>query len=202
MARRRLPLIRGRSGVGRERPRRSSRPSIGVGRERPRRCSLRRLPASRPEVLVRSPVTFALVAAAIAGTLIAFQTALIGVFGSQVHPFVAATWVHGAGLVFGIVGVLALRLGFEFDVVRAHPLGLLAGVAGMLLVTAMAVAVGGAGLATTLAVVTAVQLLVGFGLEASGLLGRAIALDPVRLLGAALIVGGVVLVAGRGQAPT
>jgi uncharacterized membrane protein YdcZ (DUF606 family) len=146
-------------------------------------------------------VLFALIAAAIAGMLIAFQTALIGVFGAQVHPFVAATWVHGAGLVFGVVGVTVSRLGFQADVVRQAPLGLLAGVAGMLLVTAIAVAVGGAGLATTLAIVTGVQLLVGFVLEATGFLGRAVAVDPVRIGGAALIVIGVVLVAGRGSAP-
>jgi uncharacterized membrane protein YdcZ (DUF606 family) len=146
-------------------------------------------------------VLFALIAAAIAGTLIAFQTALIGVFGAQVHPFVAATWVHGAGFVFGVVGVSVSRLGFQADVVRQAPLGLLAGVAGMLLVTAIAVAVGGAGLATTLAIVTGVQLLVGFVLEATGFLGRAVAVDPVRIGGAALIVIGVVLVAGRGSAP-
>jgi bacterial/archaeal transporter family-2 protein len=146
-------------------------------------------------------VYVALLAAVIAGTLIAFQTALIGVFGAQVHPFVAATWVHGAGLVFGVVGVLVSRLGFQADVVRQAPLGLLAGVAGMLLVTAIAVAVGGAGLASALAIITGVQLLVGFVLEASGFLGRAVALDPVRIGGAVLIVVGVVLVVGRGGAP-
>jgi uncharacterized membrane protein YdcZ (DUF606 family) len=146
-------------------------------------------------------VLFALIAAAVAGMLIAFQTALIGVFGAQVHPFVAATWVHGAGLVFGVVGVSVSRLGFQADVVRQAPLGLLAGVAGMLLVTAIAVAVGGAGLATTLAMVTGVQLLVGFVLEATGFLGRAVAVDPVRIGGAVLIVVGVAIVAGRGSAP-
>jgi uncharacterized membrane protein YdcZ (DUF606 family) len=146
-------------------------------------------------------VLFALIAAAVAGMLIAFQTALIGVFGAQVHPFVAATWVHGAGLVFGVVGVTVSRLGFQADVVRQAPLGLLAGVAGMLLVTAIAVAVGGAGLATTLAMVTGVQLLVGFVLEATGFLGRAVAVDPVRIGGAVLIVVGVAIVAGRGSAP-
>ncbi|MEX1178985.1 MAG: DMT family transporter [Nitriliruptor sp.] len=144
----------------------------------------------------------AIIAAVVAGTLIAFQTALIGVFGNQVHPFVAATWVHGAGLIFGVVGVLVSRLGFQVEAVREAPLGLLAGVAGMLLVTAIAVAVGGAGLASTLAIVTGVQLLVGFTLEATGFLGRAVAVDPVRIGGAALIVIGVVLVVGRGSSAT
>jgi uncharacterized membrane protein YdcZ (DUF606 family) len=146
-------------------------------------------------------VTIALLAAVIAGTLIAFQSALIGVFGGQVHPFVAATWVHAAGLVFGLAGVAVSRLGLQLEVVRSAPLGLLGGIAGMLLVTAIAIAVGGAGLATSLAVITAVQLLVGFTVEATGLLGRAVALDPVRVGGAALIVIGVILVAGRGPSP-
>lgn len=142
----------------------------------------------------------ALTAAVAAGTLIAFQSSLIGLFGAQVHPFVAAVWVHAAGLVFGLVGVAVARLDLQVATVRQAPLGLLAGVAGMLLVTAIAVAVGGAGLATTLAVVTGVQLLVGFVLEATGVLGRAVALDPVRVGGAVLIVVGVLLVAGRSPA--
>jgi hypothetical protein len=51
----------------------------------------------------------------------------------------------------------------------------------VLLITGIAVAVGGLGLASTLALVTGVQLLVGFALESSGIAGSAVALDPVRL---------------------
>jgi hypothetical protein len=40
--------------------------------------------------------------------------------------------------------------------------------------------------------------LVAFALESSGVTGRLIALDPVRLGGAALIVAGVYVVVGRG----
>ncbi len=143
-------------------------------------------------------VTYALPAAIFAGTLIAIQTAIVGAFAERLNPFVASTWVHLGGLVFAAVGVLVARLGFQTDVVRQAPWGLLAGVAGVLLVTGIAIAVGGIGLASTLAIVTGVQLLVGFGLEASGLLGRTVPFDPVRLGGAALIVLGVYLVAGRG----
>lgn len=143
----------------------------------------------------------AVVAAIAAGALIAVQTAIIGAFGERLHPFVASTWVHVGGLAVGIVGVLlAPQLGFSFDVVRQAPWGLLAGVAGLLLVSAIAVAVGGIGLASTLAIVTGVQLLGAFFIEATGLAGRVVALDPVRLGGAALIVLGVYLVAGRGPA--
>ena len=81
---------------------------------------------------------------------------------------------------------------------RAAPWGLLAGVAGVLLITGIAVAVSGLGLASTLALVTGVQLLIAFALESSGVTGRLIALDPVRIGGAALIVAGVYIVVGRG----
>ncbi|MFA9429751.1 DMT family transporter [Egicoccus sp. AB-alg2] len=140
-----------------------------------------------------------MIAAIAAGTLIAIQSAIIGAWGQSLHPFTAAVWVHLGGLVFGVVGVLvAPRLGFELTAVRQAPWGLLAGVAGMLLVTGIAVAVGGLGLASTLAVVTGVQLIVGFALEVTGVVGRSVALDPVRVGGALLIVAGVYVVASRG----
>jgi bacterial/archaeal transporter family-2 protein len=143
-------------------------------------------------------VNLALPAALFAGVLIAIQSAIIGAFGDRVSPFVVAFWVHVGGLVFGFVGVLVSRLDFQVGEVRQAPWVLLAGVAGMLLVTGIAIAVGGLGLATTLAIVTGVQLIVGFAIESSGLLGRAAAVDPVRLGGAVLIVAGVYLVASRG----
>lgn len=143
----------------------------------------------------------ALPAAIIAGVLIAVQSAILGAFGERLHPLVAATWVHVGGLTLGVVLVaLSPRLGFELTAVRQAPWGLLAGVAGLLLVTGIAVAVSGIGLASTLAIVTGVQLLVGFGLEVSGVLGRTVPLDPVRLGGAALLVAGAYLVVSRGPA--
>jgi uncharacterized membrane protein YdcZ (DUF606 family) len=143
-------------------------------------------------------VNLALPAAIFAGVLIAVQTVIIGAFGVRLNAFVASTWVHVGGLAFGVVGVLVARLGFQVDVVRQTPWGLLAGVAGVLLVTGIGVAVGGIGLASTLAIVTGTQLLVGFLLESTGLIGRAVALDPVRVGGGVLIVIGVYLVASRG----
>jgi uncharacterized membrane protein YdcZ (DUF606 family) len=148
-------------------------------------------------------VSVALFAAIAAGILIAVQTAIIGAFGGTMNPFVAALWVHVGGMLFGLLAVaLVPRLGFELAAVRQAPWGLLGGVAGMLLVTGIAVAVGGLGLASTLALVTAVQLLIAFGLESAGFLGRVVALDPVRIGGAAFIVVGVFLVVSRGPAAT
>ncbi len=142
----------------------------------------------------------AVVAGIAAGTLIAVQTAIISAFGERLPAFVVATWVHVGGLAFALAAVALSRTSLRFEVVRAAPWGLLAGVAGVLLITGIAVAVGGLGLASTLALVTGVQLLVGFGIESSGLAGRIVALDPVRLGGAALIVIGVYVVVGRGPA--
>jgi uncharacterized membrane protein YdcZ (DUF606 family) len=107
--------------------------------------------------------------------------------------------VHVGGLAFALTAVLLTRTSLQVAVVRAAPWGLLAGVAGVLLITGIAVAVGGLGLASTLALVTGVQLLVGFALASSGVAGRFVALDPIRLGGAALIVAGVYVVVGRGM---
>ncbi len=142
----------------------------------------------------------ALFAAIFAGVLIATQSAILGAFGQRLHPFVASTWVHVGGVAFGLIGVLVARLGFHVEVVRRAWWGLLAGVAGVLLVTGITIAVGGIGLASTLATVTGVQLLVGFAIETVRVADRAVTLDPLRLVGAALIVAGVYLVVSRGPA--
>lgn len=144
----------------------------------------------------------ALPAAIIAGLLIAIQSAIIGAFGDRISPFVIAFWVHVGGLTFGFIGVLISRVGFSVDVVRQAPWIMLGGVAGMLLVTGISIAIGGIGLASTLAIVTGVQLIAGFLIESSGIVGRATAMDPVRLGGAALIVAGVYLVVSRSPIAT
>lgn len=143
---------------------------------------------------------FALSAAVVAGVLVAVQSVVLGAFGSRLDPLVAATWVHVGGLAFGLAVVGLTRRGLELAAVRAAPWGLSAGIAGVLLITGIAIAVAGIGLASTLAVVTGVQLLAGFALEASGVTGRVVALDPVRLGGALLIVVGVWIVVSRGAA--
>ncbi len=142
----------------------------------------------------------ALLVGAGAGALIAIQSAILGPFGTRVPAFVAATWVHVGGLAFAVTVLLVTRTDPRFAAVRGAPWGLLAGVAGVLLVAGITYAVGGLGLASTLALVTGVQLLVGFGLEAATPAGRLAALDPVRLGGAALIVAGVWAVVSRGPA--
>lgn len=144
----------------------------------------------------------AVFAAVATGALIAIQSAMIGAFGARMNPFVTSTWVHIGGLAFALVGVTVARLGLDFGAVRAAPWGPLAGVAGVLLVAGIAVAVGGIGLASALATITGVQLLVGFAIETWRLADRTVALDPLRIGGAVLIVVGVYLVVSRGPVHT
>lgn len=146
-------------------------------------------------------MNLALPVAIFAGALIAVQLAIVGAFAERMHPFVASTWVHIGGVVFAVIGILIVpRFSFEIGAVRQAPWGLLAGVAGVILVASIAFAVGGLGLASTLAVVTGMQLLVGFGIETYGLVDRTVAIDPLRIAGALLIVAGVYLVVSRGPA--
>jgi transporter family-2 protein len=142
----------------------------------------------------------ALIAAIAAGTLIALQSAILGSVGDRLPPFVVATWVHVGGLAFALAALALTRTSLQFATLRSVPWVLLGGVAGVLLITGVTIAIGGLGIASTLALVTATQLLVGFGLERAGIGGRLVALDPVRLGGAALIVAGVYVVVSRGPA--
>lgn len=143
----------------------------------------------------------AAVLAALAGVFIAAQTLIIGAFNRHLHPLVAATWLHLGGLVFGIVLVLVLRLPFDVATVRAHPWGITGGFLGIGIVTTMGAAlIGGLSIGTALAIVTGTQLLLAFALDAIGIGGVRIPFDPLRLAGAAAIVGGVLLIFQRGQA--
>lgn len=139
--------------------------------------------------------------AALAGVFITLQTLIIGAAARNMHPLVTATWVHVGGLIFGITAVLVLRLPFAVDVVRAQPWILLAGVFGVGIVTTIGAALaGGLSLGTTLAIVTGAQLLLAFTLDAAGIGATRVPLDPFRVLGAAAIVGGVLLIFGRSPA--
>lgn len=141
----------------------------------------------------------AVIAAIAAGSFIALQSGLIGGFGTRVPALTVALWVHIAGTVAALVGVAVTGAGFHVEAVRAFPLGLLAGVFGVGIVTSLAVAVAPLGLGATLAILTGTQLLLAFALEAAGVLGPVVRFDALRVVGAALIVAGVLLVFGRGQ---
>jgi len=143
----------------------------------------------------------AVVLAAVGGALIATQGALFGPFSERVrNVMVMALWVHVAGAIFAGAIVLLGRYELGITELRNAPWLLLAGVAGVGIVASVGAVVGYLGLGTTLAVLTGVQLLIALLLDASGILERTVELSPSRLLGAAMIVGGVLLVFGRGEA--
>jgi uncharacterized membrane protein YdcZ (DUF606 family) len=141
----------------------------------------------------------ALAAAVAAGAFIALQAGIIGEFGERVPPLTVAFWVHLAGLAAAFVGVVVTGAEFQFGAVRAAPVGLLAGVLGVGIVSTVAIAVAPLGLGATLAIVTGTQLLLAFLLEASGVLGPVVRFDLARVGGVVLIVLGVLLVYGRGR---
>jgi uncharacterized membrane protein YdcZ (DUF606 family) len=135
--------------------------------------------------------------AVFAGVLIVVQAALLGVFERYIHPVSGAFWVHVAGVVFGASLVLVARTGWGLPGVVAFPWGLLAGVAGIGIVASIAAAVAGAGLGTTLVIVVATQLVLGFALDAVGVTGVVVPITAPRLVGLILVVVGALLVYGR-----
>lgn len=145
-----------------------------------------------------TPLAIAL--AAVGGALIAAQGAMFGPFAERIpNVLVVAMWVHIAGAVFAVTLVAVGRVDIGIAQIRNAPWLLLAGVVGVGIVMAIGSVVGHLGLGTTLAVLTGVQLLTALLLDASGVLGRTVALTPQRVGGALLIVGGVLLVFGRGE---
>lgn len=137
--------------------------------------------------------------AVLAGTLVAAQAAALAPLGRAVPPLVGALWVQVAGVLTAalIVLVAPVRLAWPGSAIGWAAI---AGACAVGIVAAIGAAVSPLGLAATLAIVTAAQLLSGLLLDLAGATGRTVAMSPPRLLGAVLIVVGVVLLLGRGDA--
>jgi uncharacterized membrane protein YdcZ (DUF606 family) len=144
-------------------------------------------------------VRAALAAAVVAGALIAVQGALLGAMGERMHPFVAATWVHIAGLAFAIVGVLVARLGSRSTRSGRRRGACSPASRACCWSPPSRSRSAGLGLASTLATVTGVQLLFGFTIEAVRTTDR-LARRSAPLVGAVLIVAGIYLVVSRAPA--
>jgi transporter family-2 protein len=146
---------------------------------------------------VGTPIAVGL--AVLAGLFVAAQAAGLGPLTREVPPLVGAFWVQVFGLTAASTALLVTPVSLAWP---GASIGwaALGGVCAVGIVASIAAAVSPLGLAATLAIVTASQLLVGLLIDAFGITGRAVALSPARVLGAALIVVGVLLVLGRAEA--
>lgn len=145
------------------------------------------------------PIATAL--AVFVGVLVATQATALAPLTRQVTPVVAAFWAQLLGVAVAAVLVLVTRQTLVWPG-SAAPLALVAGMCTVGIVASIGAVVAPIGIATTLAVVTGAQLLLGLVLDTLGVTGRTIPLDAGRVIGALLIVVGVLLVFGRGQQPT
>jgi transporter family-2 protein len=128
--------------------------------------------------------------AAVGGVAIALQSLFSGTIGRHLGVLGAVFLVHLEGLV--LAGLLLLLRGGGLAGWRDIPwYALLAGFIGVAIVACVSYAVPRLGLAATLTVTIAAQLLLGAALDHFGLLGAALRpLDPTRILGiAALLLG-------------
>lgn len=143
-------------------------------------------------------VPLAAALALLTGVLVATQATALGPLTRQVTPVVAAFWSQLLGVAAAAALLLVTR---QLPVWPGGvaPLALVAGTCTVGIVASIGAVVGPLGLATTLAIVTGAQLLLGLALDTVGVAGRQIPLDPGRVAGAVLIVVGVWLVFGRGQ---
>ena len=137
--------------------------------------------------------------ALLVGVFVAVQATALAPLTRHVTPVVAAFWSQAFGVVAAGALVLVTRQALVWPG-GVTPLALVAGACTVGIVASVGAVVGPLGLATTLALVTGAQLLLGLVLDALGMTGRAIPLDPARVGGALLVVVGVLLVFSRGQA--
>jgi transporter family-2 protein len=138
-----------------------------------------------------------------AGTILA---ALAGVaIAAQVVVNTLGIRSLGVGALIGVSGLATAAAGFavallsrpEFTV-RSVLYGFSSGVIGAFILAAIVLAAGRAGLAQTLSLVVASQLIAGLLIDRTGVFGSAAAdLGPVQVLGVALVlVGGLMVVRG------
>lgn len=143
------------------------------------------------------------IAAALAvfvGVLVATQATALSSLTREITPLVAAFWAQLFGVAVAAVLVLVTRQPFVWPAGVA-PYAVVVGMCTVGIVASIGAVVAPLGIATTLAVVTGAQLLLGLVLDALGATGRTIPMDAGRVVGAVLIVTGVLLVFGRGQQP-
>ena len=135
---------------------------------------------------------YAVVIAVLVGVAVAFQTSFTSAAQRTLGP-VLVTALSGltTGSVALVIALFASRPEFSGRVIGYT---LVSGVLGAFIVGGIAFAAGQSGVARTLSLVIASQLLVGLLLDALGLLGGGAQLSLPKVLGVGLIVVGGVLV--------
>ncbi len=136
---------------------------------------------------------YAVVIAVLVGVAVAFQTSFTSAAQRTLGP-VLVTAFSGltTGCVALVIALFASRPEFSGRVIGYT---LVSGVLGAFIVGGIAFAAGQSGVARTLSLVIASQLLVGLLLDAFGLLGGGAQLSLPKVLGVGLIlVGGVLVV--------
>ena len=129
----------------------------------------------------------------LAGLSVAFQASLTAAAQRTLGPVMV---VAMSGLTTGLLALLvSLMLARPEFTGRAVGYTIASGVLGGIILGSIAFAAGQNGVARTLSVVIATQLLVSLLLDALGLFGAGAALSPLKVFGVAMIlVGGILVV--------
>ena len=136
---------------------------------------------------------YAVILAVLVGVAVAFQTSFTSAAQRTLGPALVASFSgFTTGFTALVVSLFAAKPEFSG---RAVGYSLVSGVLGAFIVGGIAFAAGQGGVARTLSLVIASQLLVGLLLDAVGLLGAGAQFSLPRVLGVVLIlVGGVLVV--------
>jgi transporter family-2 protein len=135
-----------------------------------------------------------------AGTVLAAMAGLA--IAAQVVVNTLGIRFLGVGALIGVSGLATAAAGFAVALFarpeytgRAMAYGVVSGLLGAFILAAIVLAAGRAGLAQTLSLVIASQLIAGLLIDRTGLFGPAVAnFGPVKILGIALILVGSLLV--------
>ena len=132
--------------------------------------------------------------AAAVGVGVAIQVMILGRSTGRFHPLVISVALQLSGLLAGTAWVVSQRAWSDAPTVLAQWWWLPLGVMGWLMVAALGFASGRIGVATTLALAVASQLVVGLGVDVRS---GAASLGVRSIGGVVLLVTGLVLIAGR-----
>ncbi len=129
-----------------------------------------------------------------AGLCISLQSVFNARMGEKIGFWEANTFVHGTGLVFTLIMLLAAGgKGFS-KLGEVNRLYLLGGVLGVLIIFSVMEAITALGSAYAVTILLITQLIVATAIDTLGLFGSpAIRLDMTRILGIAVMIAGIII---------